>query len=79
MGSSGHGGVYFRLKIGRLEVVEFSSSIGSISLRLFSFELKRELGFGKPQGIFPNCLKLIMWANEGYLVAARFSGRGVSS
>lgn len=66
-------GVYFPLEDWAPEVVEFSSSIGSISLRLFSFELKRELGFGNLREAFFQAVSNSSWANEGYLVAARVS------
>jgi hypothetical protein len=66
-------GVYFPLEDWVPEVVEFSSTIGSISLKLFSFELKRELTFGNLREAFFQTVSNSSWANEGYLAAARVS------
>lgn len=66
-------GVYFPLEDWVTEVIEFSSAIGNISLKLFSFELKRELGFGNLREAFFQTVSNSSWANEGYLVAARVS------
>lgn len=66
-------GVYFPLEDWVPEVVEFSSVIGSISLKLFSIELKRELTFGNLREAFFQTVSNSSWANEGYLAAARVS------
>jgi uncharacterized protein len=66
-------GVYFPLEDWEAEVVEFSSALGNVSLRLFSFELKRELGFGNLREAFFQTVSNSSWANEGYLVAAKIS------
>jgi hypothetical protein len=66
-------GVYFPLEDWVAEVIEFSSAIGSISLKMFSFELKRELTFGNLREAFFQTVSNSSWANEGYLAAARIS------
>jgi hypothetical protein len=66
-------GVYFPLEDWEPEVVEFSGAIGSISLKLFSFELKRELSFSNLREAFFQTVSNSSWANEGYLAAARIS------
>jgi hypothetical protein len=55
------------------EVFEFSSAIGNISIRLFSFEIKRELNFSNLREAFFQAVSNSSWANEGYLVASEIS------
>lgn len=66
-------GCYFPLDDWKPEVYELSSSIGNISIRLFSFELKRELTFGNLRESFFQTVSNSSWANESYLVAAEIS------
>lgn len=66
-------GCYFPLDDWRPEVYELSSSIGNISIRLLSFELKRELNFGNLRASFFQAVSNSSWANEGYLVTAEIS------
>jgi len=66
-------GCYFPLDDWRQEVYELSSSIGNISIRLLSFELKRELSFGNLRESFFQAVSNSSWANQGYLVAAEVS------
>lgn len=63
-------GCYFPFGDWKDEVVEFSSLIGNTSVRLFSFELKRQLNFGNLREAFFQAVSNSTWANEGYLVAA---------
>lgn len=63
-------GCYFPLDEWKQEVYELSSSIGHISIRLLSFELKRELSFGNLRESFFQTVSNSSWANESYLVAA---------
>lgn len=44
--------------------------IASTSIKLFSFELKRELNFSNLRESFFQAVSNSSWANEGYLVAA---------
>ncbi|HEX7366898.1 MAG TPA: HTH domain-containing protein [Pelobium sp.] len=66
-------GCYFPLEDWKQEVYELSSSIGNISIRLLSFELKRELCFGNLRESFFQTVSNSSWANESYLVAAEVS------
>lgn len=66
-------GCYFPLDDWKQEVYELSSSIGNISIRLLSFELKRELSFGNLRESFFQTVSNSSWANESYLVAAEIS------
>lgn len=56
------------------EVFELSTAVGSTSLRLYSFEVKRELSFANLRESFFQTVSNSSWANEAYLVAARVSG-----
>jgi hypothetical protein len=64
---------YFPFDEWKQEVYELSSSIGNISIKLLSFELKRELNFGNLRESFFQTVSNSSWANESYLVAADVS------
>ncbi|MDI9312293.1 MAG: HTH domain-containing protein [Limnohabitans sp.] len=66
-------GCYFPLDDWKQEVYELSSSIGNISIKLLSFELKRELSFGNLRESFFQTVSNSSWANQSYLVAAEIS------
>jgi hypothetical protein len=66
-------GCYFPVEDWKPEVVEFGSSIGSIAIKLFSFELKRDLTFATLRESFFQTVSNSSWAHEGYLVAAEIS------
>lgn len=66
-------GCYFPLDDWKDEVYELCSAIGTIPIRLFSFELKRELHFGNLRESFFQTVSNSSWANESYLVAAAIS------
>ncbi len=66
-------GCYFPLDDWKPEVYELSSSIGNISIKLVSFELKRQLTFGNLRESFFQTVSNSSWANESYLVAAFIS------
>jgi hypothetical protein len=66
-------GCYFPLGNWKQEVYELSSSIGNISIRLLSFELKRELSFVNLRESFFQTVSNSSWANESYLVAVEVS------
>ena len=55
------------------EVLEFSSAIGNVSVRILSFELKRELNFSNIRESFFQTVSNSSWANEAYLAAADIS------
>lgn len=55
------------------EVLELSSAIGNTSIRLLSFELKRELNLTTLRENFFQTVSNSSWANESYLAAAEIS------
>lgn len=67
-------GCYFPIDEWKPEVYEFSSTVGNLSIKLFSFELKRELSFGNLRESFFQTVSNSSWANESYLVASKISG-----
>ncbi|WP_298982380.1 COG2958 family protein [Caldilinea sp.] len=52
------------------EVVEVSTIMGNTAVKLYSFELKRELSIANLRESFFQSVSNSSWANEGYLVAA---------
>lgn len=66
-------GCYYPLEEWKTEVYELSSAIGEVSIKILSFELKRELNFGNLRESFFQTVSNSSWANEGYLVAANIS------
>lgn len=67
-------GCYFPVEDWKPEVVELGSTIGSTAIRLFSFEVKRQLTFGNLRESFFQTVSNSSWAHEGYLVASEISG-----
>jgi hypothetical protein len=63
-------GCYFPYKDWKSEVVEVSNLMGNTAVKLFSFELKRELSITNIRESFFQAVSNSSWANEGYLVAA---------
>ena len=55
------------------EVADLSASIGSLNIKLYSFEIKREVNFSNIRESFFQTVSNSSWANESYLVAANFS------
>ena len=66
-------GCYFGFSDWQTEVTELGKAIGSVSVDLLSFELKRELNFGNLREAFFQAVSNSSWANEGYLAAAHIS------
>jgi len=66
-------GCYFPLEDWKKEVYDLSSAIGNVSVKLLSFELKRELNFGNLRESFFQTVSNSSWANESYLVCAELS------
>jgi hypothetical protein len=62
-------GCYFPFGEWRGEVVEVSSLMGNTAIKLFSFELKRELSISNLREAFFQAVSNSTWANEGYLAA----------
>ncbi|MEK6325243.1 MAG: HTH domain-containing protein [Acidobacteriota bacterium] len=66
-------GCYFPFDDWKDEVIEVSSLMGNPAVKLFSFELKRELNFSNLREAFFQAVSNSSWANEGYIVAADIS------
>lgn len=62
-------GCYFPFGDWSDEVVAVSSLLGDPAVRLFSFEVKRELSFSNLREAFFQAVSNSSWANEGYLAA----------
>lgn len=63
-------GCYFPYKDWAVDVVEVSALMGNTAIKLFSFELKRELSLSNIRESFFQAVSNSSWANEGYLAAA---------
>jgi hypothetical protein len=63
-------GCYFPIEEWNNAVIDFGTAIANTSIKLFSFELKRELTFSNLRESFFQAVSNCSWANEGYLVAA---------
>lgn len=55
------------------EVLELKTSIGEVSIKLYSFELKRELNSTNLRESFFQTVSNSSWANEAYLVTSKIS------
>lgn len=55
------------------EVLELKTSIGEVPIKLFSFELKRELNSTNLRESFFQTVSNSSWVNEGYLVTSKIS------
>lgn len=66
-------GCHYPIDEWKSEVYELSSAIGNVSVKVISFEVKRELGFGNLRESFFQTVSNSSWANESYLVAAKVS------
>lgn len=66
-------GVYFPFDDWKEEVVKFAKAIGNNIIKLYSFEIKKELTFSNIRESFFQAVSNSSWANEGYLVAAKIS------
>jgi len=66
-------GVYYPLNEWQKGVLKLSKRIGRVPIKIYSFELKLELGFHNLRESFFQAVSNSSWANEGYLVAADIS------
>lgn len=66
-------GVYFSLESLASEVLEISRELGHWGLKLFSYEIKRELTFTNLRESFFQAVSNSSWAHQGYLVAAEIA------
>jgi len=63
-------GVYFPLEEWENEILDISKEIGSVGIKFFSYEIKKELNFSNLRESYFQAVSNSSWANEGYLVAA---------
>jgi len=63
-------GVYLPIGEWESEILEISKDIGSIRMKLFSYEIKKELNLSNLRESYFQAVSNSSWANEGYLVAA---------
>lgn len=63
-------GCYFPFSKWRSEVVELSTLLKNTAVKLFSFEIKRELTIGNLREAYFQAVSNSSWAHEGYLVTA---------
>lgn len=66
-------GCYFPLTDWKPELMEFGSIIGNPAIKLFSFEIKKELDFRNLRESFFQAVSNSSWAHEGYLCVAEIS------
>jgi hypothetical protein len=66
-------GVRFPIEEWEAEVLDFGMALGSSLIKLYSFELKKELTFSNLRESFFQTVSNSSWANEGYLVASKLS------
>jgi len=66
-------GVYFPIDEWVTEVLDFGMAVGSRLVKLYSFEMKKELTFSNIRESFFQTVSNSSWANEGYLVAPKIS------
>jgi hypothetical protein len=63
-------GVYFPMEQWEKEVFDLVSYTGNQPVKIFSYELKKELNFSNLRESYFQAVSNSSWANEGYLVAA---------
>lgn len=66
-------GVYYPVEDWKPEVLDLSAATGSIAVKLYSFEIKKQLSFSNLREAFFQAVSNSSWAHEGYLVAADIS------
>lgn len=66
-------GCYFPMEDWSPSATEFSGALGAINLKLYSFEIKREISFTNLREAFFQAVSNSSWAHEGYLCAAEIS------
>ena len=63
-------GVYYPVEDWTAEVLDLSAATGNITVKLYSFEIKKQLSFSNLREAFFQAVSNSSWAHEGYLVAA---------
>lgn len=63
-------GVYFPFGDFNDDVINISKVLGNVGIKLYSYEVKRELDFSNLRESYFQAVSNSSWANEGYLVTA---------
>lgn len=63
-------GVYYPVEEWKVEVLDLSAATGNIAVKMYSFEIKKQLSFSNLRAAFFQTVSNSSWAHEGYLVAA---------
>jgi hypothetical protein len=63
-------GVYFPLEQWEPEILDISKDVGNLAIKLFSYEIKKDLNFSNLRESYFQAVSNSSWANEGYLVTA---------
>lgn len=63
-------GVYFPFNHLNDDVINISKVLGNVGIKLYSYELKKELDFSNLRESYFQAVSNSSWANEGYLVTA---------
>ncbi|WP_211227755.1 COG2958 family protein [Shimazuella kribbensis] len=66
-------GVSFPINEWEQETLNLGTALGSPLVKLYSFEIKKEITFANLRQSFFQAVSNSSWANEGYLVAAKIS------
>ena len=66
-------GVSFPINEWEQETINLGTVLGSQLIKLYSFEIKKEITFANLRASFFQAVSNSSWANEGYLVAAKIS------
>ena len=65
-------GVYFPITEWENEVVDISKEVGSLGIKIYSYEIKIELNFNNLREYFFQAVSNSSWAHEGYLVVSNY-------
>ena len=65
-------GVHYPFKDFESEILDFLESYTTLPIKLYSFEMKRELNWAHLKEYYFQAVSNSSWANEGYLVALKY-------
>lgn len=66
-------GVHFPFEDYHKNTLDIINALNESAVQVFSFELKKEIDFNNLREFFFQAVSNSTWANEGYLVAVRYS------
>ncbi len=66
-------GVYFPFEDYHKNTLDIIKALNESAARIFSFEMKKEIDFNNLREVFFQAVSNSSWANEGYLVAIKYS------